>query len=262
MGRQRYVFIGGLHRSGTSLLAQLLAAHPEIASIEGAPVPENEGVYLQGAIPHTALSGLPGRFGFDDAQHLTEASAFNTLAVRDYLTAQWNEWYEEGPAWRLEKSPVNLTRARLYQQLFPTAQFVFVTRHPVAVSLATAKWTPQPQADLLRHWERAHERLLADLAHLHCWQIVRYEDLTRDPRATLERVCAFLDIAAVTPSQAVAPDLNTAYFEDWTTPSDAPRLTQAAAFGYAIDGDGRPCVGEMAGQRGRHYFNARTREIA
>ncbi len=262
MSRQRYVFVGGLHRSGTSLLAQLLGAHPDVASVEGAPVPENEGVYLQGAIPHTALSGLPGRFGFDDAQHLTEASDFNTLAVRDYLSAQWDEWYEEKPAWRLEKSPVNLLRARLYQQLFPTAQFVFVTRHPVAVGLATAKWTPQAQADLLRHWERAHERLRADLAYLHCWQIVRYEDLTRDPRATLARVCGFLGIAAIAPSQAIDPDVNDAYFDEWTTPPDAPTLTQAAAFGYAMDGDGRPRVDEMPGPRGRHYFNARTREIA
>ncbi|MEM7566526.1 MAG: sulfotransferase [Pseudomonadota bacterium] len=258
----RYVFIGGLHRSGTSLLAQLLGAHPDIAAIEDAPVPENEGVYLQGAIPHTARSGLPGRFAFDEAQHLTEESRFNTLGVRDYLTAQWDDWYAPDAPWRLEKSPVNLMRARLYQQLFPTAQFVFVTRHPVAVARATMKWTPQPEAELLAHWETAHARLLADLDHLHCWLVMRYEDLTRDPQAALDRIATFLDIAPLTVSQAVDADLNARYFDAGPPSPDAPPLDHAAAFGYAIDDAGRPQVREMPGPRGRHYFNSRTAAIA
>ena len=54
-----FVFVAGLHRTGTSLLARILAAHPAVSAITDAPVPENEGCYLQGAIPHTALDGRP-----------------------------------------------------------------------------------------------------------------------------------------------------------------------------------------------------------
>ena len=78
----RYVFAGGLHRSGTSLAARLMGALPGVAAIEGAPVPENEGVYLQGAIPHTARHGQPMQFATDPDQHLIEGCAWDRLDVR------------------------------------------------------------------------------------------------------------------------------------------------------------------------------------
>lgn len=41
-----YLFVCGLHRTGTSLLARMLAAHPQKDGIREAPVPEHEGAYL------------------------------------------------------------------------------------------------------------------------------------------------------------------------------------------------------------------------
>lgn len=137
----RYIFVGGLHRSGTSLVARLLAGLPGVGAVEGAPVPENEGAYLQGAIPHTARHGVPGRFAHDPDQHLVEGCRYDTRGTRDRMEADWAPWFPAGTGWRVEKSPVNLLRMRLYQQLFPTSQFVVVVRHPVAVARATAKWT-------------------------------------------------------------------------------------------------------------------------
>ena len=257
INNSRYVFVGGLHRSGTSLLARLLGAHPEVEGIEGAPVPENEGVFLQGAIPHTARDGVPGAFAQDPVQHLTEASPLNTLATRDYLEACWDRWYPGEAPWRVEKSPVNLLRARLYQQLLPTSQFVFVTRHPAAACGATAKWSGRGAAALLGHWGHAHDLLLGDLPYLHCWIIVRYEDLTADPAAELARVCAFLGLPAKAPEEVVREGLNEPYFEAWPEGLDLPE--SAAALGYGLD---PPSVGPMRTARGRHYFNERTALIA
>jgi hypothetical protein len=67
MTPHRYVFVGGLHRSGTSLVAQLIGDLPGISAINATPVPENEGVYLQGAIPHTARHGMQMLFATDPA---------------------------------------------------------------------------------------------------------------------------------------------------------------------------------------------------
>ncbi len=138
MQNHRYVFVGGLHRSGTSLVARLIAGLPGVGAITDAPVPENEGVYLQGAIAHTALHGAPMRFATDPAQHHTEGSRHDTLETRLRIEADWAPHFGPGH-WRVEKSPVNLTRMRLYQQLFPLSQFVVVMRHPEAVAAATAK---------------------------------------------------------------------------------------------------------------------------
>ncbi len=137
----RYVFVAGLHRSGTSLVSRLLGGHPDVATIAGSGAPEEEGAYLQGAIPHTARSGIPGEFAFDPAQHLTEGGAYDTLEVRRRIRLDWAPWFDPARPWRLEKSPVNLLRTRLYQQLFPMAHFVLVVRHPLAVTRATAKWS-------------------------------------------------------------------------------------------------------------------------
>ena len=42
------------------------------------PAPENEGCYLQGAIPHTARRRGPGHYATDPAQHLVEGCAYDT----------------------------------------------------------------------------------------------------------------------------------------------------------------------------------------
>lgn len=190
----RYLFVGGLHRSGTSLLARMIGAHPSVASITGAPVPENEGCYLQGAIPHTARHGQPMRFATDPDQHLTEGHPLDRLDTRLRLEADWAPWFDSDRPWRIEKSPVNLTRMRLYQQLFPLAQFVVILRHPEAVAAAVAKWIDDPAPALIDHWLAAQARMLDDLSYLHAALVLRYEDLVAAPHAMLAGVAAFLSL--------------------------------------------------------------------
>ena len=200
-GRHRYLFVGGLHRSGTSLAARLIATLPGVARIADAPVPENEGAYLQGAIPHDALSGRPMHFATDPAQHLTETHPLNRLETRERMEADWAPWFGPG-RWRVEKSPVNLTRMRLLQQLFPLSQFVVVIRHPEAVAAAVAKWVEAPPARLMDHWLDAHDRMLEDATRLHSLVVLRYEDLAGDPHAHLAGLAAFLDVDGPVPEAA------------------------------------------------------------
>ena len=254
--RPRYIFVGGLHRSGTSLVSRLIAGHPHIASIQDAPVPEQEGVYLQGAIPHTACDGQPGSFANDTAQHLTERSAYNSLEVQTRLGAEWDRWYVADRPWRVEKSPVNLLRARLYQQLFPTAQFVFVTRHPAAVSAATAKWSPRSPTQLLAHWKQAHTILTGDLPYLHAWMILRYEDLCADVAGTMQRVFRFMDLEP-SPSHESVDDRNVDYFRDWDWSHALPDI--AEQFGYRA---GHTPVGAPTIATARHYFRSVTEAVA
>ena len=228
----RYLFVGGLHRSGTSLVARMAARVPGAAGIVGAPVPENEGVYLQGAIPHDALAGAPMRFATDPAQHLTEAHPLNRLETRTRLATDWDPWFPADAAWRVEKSPVNLTRMRLLQQLFPLAQFVVVIRHPEAVAAAVAKWVDDPASARIDHWLDAHDIVLTDIARLHAVLVLRYEDVVARPDAVSAALAAFLDRDADrTRTDEVIRDGNRDY-------PDAPVMTaaqaaRAADWGYA-----------------------------
>lgn len=227
----RYLFVGGLHRSGTSLTARLAASLPDAGGIGSAPVPEREGVYLQGGIPHDALSGRPMHFATDPAQHLTEDSPLNRLEVRDRIAADWAPWFAEGLAWRVEKSPVNLTRTRLIQQLFPLSQFVLVLRHPEAVAAAVAKWVPDPAPALLDHWLAAHDLLTGDLPRLHAALVLRYEDVASDPARTLRMLAAFCGTEAPWGLPEAVSPRNDDYAG--ATEMDAAQAAGAARWGYA-----------------------------
>lgn len=230
----RYVFVGGLHRSGTSMVASLIAGAQGVGAISGAPVPEQEGVYLQGAIPHTARHGVPGEFAFDPDQHLTEDSGYNCLEVEQRLSASWDRWYPADATLRVEKSPVNLLRARLYQQLFPTASFVFVVRHPVVVARATGKWNAAPLAHLVEHWATAHRLLLEDLPYLHNYLIVRYEDLVADRDRQLARIGSFID-RPLGDAHGSIEDRNAAYIDDNVVVS-VPDIAKRLGYSENISG--------------------------
>jgi hypothetical protein len=248
----RYIFVGGLHRSGTTLIADLIASADGVGAIAGAPVPEQEGVYLQGAIPHDARSGIPGSFAFDPAAHLTEDSSYNRLEVARRMAAEWDPWFPPDAKLRVEKSPVNLLRSRLYQCLFPTAMFVFVVRHPVAVARATAKWSDRSEAERVDHWEHAHALLASDLAHLHNYVIVRYEDLAADPVRELARIAALIGTTVPVPAAPIE-NRNAAY-------AGAPVSVGpvAASFGYGPDLS-VPTTPRIAG--GHHYFRSATDQL-
>ncbi|MGB3796617.1 MAG: sulfotransferase [Alteraurantiacibacter sp.] len=190
----RYVFVAGLHRTGTSLVARLIAEHQDVAAITQSPAPEDEGVYLQGAIAHTARHGIPAHYATDPAQHHIEGSRYDTQEVQHRLEADWNRWFEPGGTWRVEKSPVNLTRMRLYQQLFPMSQFVIVLRHPEAMAAALAKWSDQPAEQLIDYALAAYELAMQDARHLHAVLSVRYEDLVADAKQEITRLDRFLSL--------------------------------------------------------------------
>jgi hypothetical protein len=230
MARHRYLFVGGLHRSGTSLVARMAAALPGVSGIEGAPVPENEGAYLQGGIPHDALAGRPMHFATDPDQHMTEAHPLNRLETRDRIEADWAPWFAPGAAWRVEKSPVNLTRMRLLQQLFPLSAFVVVLRHPCAVAAAVAKWVEAPPHRLVDHWLDAHERVAGDLSRLHAVLVLRYEDVVRAPDAAVAALAA-LTGRHPAPARETVRDGNADYGPGTDLTGEHAR--RAARWGYA-----------------------------
>lgn len=248
--KHRFVFIGGLHRSGTSLLAKLLAQHPLISSFSGTGVPEDEGQHLQDVFAPAVAYGGAGKFGFVPESHLTEDSDLITDQNRVKLFSQWRRWWDTSRPLFLEKSPPNLIRARFLQALFPESYFIMVLRHPVAVSLATRKWSRTGVHSLLAHWLICHRTFIRDAAYLKHVLVVRYESLVAEPQATIDRLCAFLKIPSHPVDLEIA-DHNDRYLREWSSRRSDWRSrayvrylqlrfeTAVNRFGYTLMLDGR-----------------------
>lgn len=124
-GYPRPIFILGMPRSGTSLVEQILAAHPDVT-----PGGELE------ALPETErrASGIIGG-GKSYPECLSGASpdAVTTLA-RQYLDVLAS--LSKGARFVTDKLPGNYERLGLIEKLFPDALIVHTTRHPLDTCLS------------------------------------------------------------------------------------------------------------------------------
>ena len=100
---ERIVFIGGLHRSGTTPLARWLAAHPAVSGLSGTGVYEDEGQHLQSVYPIAGAHGGPGRFALDPAARLTEDSPLVTPDAARRLIDAWSPYWDTSRRVLLEK---------------------------------------------------------------------------------------------------------------------------------------------------------------
>ena len=224
-----FVFLCGLHRSGTTLLFRMLREHPEMTGFannkvatEWTPL-EDEGQFLQGIYPPALCYGGPGSFAFAPEAHLTESSELLTPENRAQLAVDWFPYWDLSKRFLLEKSPPHLLMTRFLQSAFPNSSFVIIVRHPVAVSLATTKWSARSLDSLIEHWLAAHEIFEADRPHLQRVMTVGYETLAGDPAATLRKIYAFLGVAPHETSFAATTEHNQKYFAQWLTMAKNPQ---------------------------------------
>jgi hypothetical protein len=222
--KRQMVFIGGLHRSGTTLLADLIASSDRVTALENTGQYKNEGQFLQDVYPLGRDLGGVTRWALDPRAHMTEAHA---ESVPDAATRLWNSW---SPYWRddaryvAEKSPPNLTKTRFLQAVFPNSRFVIITRHPLTQALAVRKWAPTWRersgirfSRLIEHWVRAHQLLREDEPLIRDLLVLRFEHLVCDPGTALRQLSDFLGIEldGDAATGVVDPSVLSAYRERW-----------------------------------------------
>jgi tetratricopeptide (TPR) repeat protein len=195
--RDSPVFVVGFPRSGTTLLEQMLTAHPGFASTDEQPMVQR----MLATMRELGLS-YPGDLG--------ELSADQRSALREVYWREVARTVEHVPGMRLvDKHPLNFLALPLIRTIFPNAPMIFCVRHPCDSMLSCHM---QSFRDPRLATECSSLERLADLyARLtECWQhdsalyptrihVSRHEDLVADAQQHLKKIGAFLGVEDTAP---------------------------------------------------------------
>lgn len=158
-GIEHVAFVCGCGHSGTTLLARILGAHPQIY------VPPNEtNAFLD-----------EKRMG-DRLDRLRQ----NTLA--------------SGKPYLVEKTPRHLRRMNAIRAGVPGARFVIIVRDGRDVAASIGKREDGDYAGGLARWVKDNARVLKERRSKDV-HVLRYEDIVTDAEGTIRKVCRFLGVA-------------------------------------------------------------------
>lgn len=187
------IFIVGFPRSGTTLLEQMLDAHPGIRSMD-------ERAFLQNVISKMQEGGkrlYPDDLGRLSGGELADMRETYWRCVADVIALEKGERL-------VDKNPLNILRLPAIHRIFPNARIILALRHPCDVLLSNYMqcfYAPAYQvlcssierlargyAGTMEFWTQ-HARLFnAAILEL------RYEDLLADLEANIQRIAAHLEL--------------------------------------------------------------------
>jgi len=180
------LFVCGMFRSGTTLLEQMLSAHPALT-------PGGEVRYF-----NVLLNGESS--GFPRATAAADERTLHALGqgYLDYLERRF-----PGARCVINKRPDTFRYLGLLHGLFPEARFIVMQRDPLDTCLSIFSQQLGNQLGYATDLEAIAHYLLGYRELIRHWQTlfparileVQYERLVSEPETELRRVCAFLDLA-------------------------------------------------------------------
>jgi len=191
MGAREHVFLIGFPRSGTTLLEQILASHPDVISLEERPTLEDADLaYLVEPEGLERLAKAP-------AAELADLQRRYWARVADYGVDPAGKVF-------IDKLPLNTVKLSMISALFPKAKVLFALRDPRDVVLScfrrafgmnpamyqftSLEGTAVFYDAVMRLEQVSTERTPVEMAE------VKYEDLIADLEGEARQVCAFLGL--------------------------------------------------------------------
>jgi hypothetical protein len=176
---QRPVFILSSIRSGSTLLRLMLNAHSQIHAPHELHLSSIK-VQLSGRYVTVAMDEI----GLD-------ADALQFL-LWDRLLHR--ELTRDGKSVLVNKTPNDAFIWRRIVECWPDARFIFLLRHPAAVTnswqRARKQWSRDEVADDVLEYMDAVEQARSE----HGGLTVRYEDVTTHPEREMKRICQFIGV--------------------------------------------------------------------
>lgn len=189
------IWIGGVPRSGTTLMRAMLDAHPEVrCGEETRVIPRILGIHHAMAKTEVEMKRL-------EEAHITEKVLNDALAA--YLLSIISQHGEPAP--RLcNKDPFALKSMRRIYQMFPKSKFILMLRDGRAVvhsiisrkvSIKGFDYTSYRGA--LVDWNRAISTMYSECLSIGASVClpVHYEQLVLHPQVQMKKILSFLDLS-------------------------------------------------------------------
>ncbi|MEM8598868.1 MAG: sulfotransferase [Bacteroidota bacterium] len=218
-------FVIGYPRSGTTLLADLLGRHSQVAvppetrfaaaihehyQPAGLPQPSTPAEFVEGVLhtyPRLRDVDVDWSRVTQRIEHARNGEADHGAAGRgayeadppQLLRAVLEEYAEQqGKPYVIEKSPVHLLYAATLVDWFPACRFVWIIRdgRDAVLSMLGMPWAHDVLALHAAEWTYRMD-MGAKLLHTHPDRvhIIRYEDVLTTPVQTFRALCTYLDIS-------------------------------------------------------------------
>jgi len=189
---QSPVFVVGFPRSGTTLLEQMLDAHPRLQSMDERPF-------------FNILANQLDDIGVKVPEDLRRLDQRDCDELRKgYLTMACSKVPRRWDARLVDKNPLNMLWLPMIHRMFPEAQFILALRHPCDVILSC--YMQNFRAAVLAAASLSLGRLAsAYVAAMRSWLhhvdvfkpnvfVSRYEDLVTDTLGQTHKIASFLGL--------------------------------------------------------------------
>lgn len=190
---QSPVFVVGFPRSGTTLLEQMLDAHPNLQSMDERPFFNT----LASRLENSTGFRIPHDLGRLDQRDCDELRKGYLILASDKVPRRWD-------ARLVDKNPLNMLWLPMIHRMFPRAKFILALRDPrdvvlscymqnfraavLAVAGQTLEHLAHAYVAAMKNWLHHAEVFKPDVF------VSRYEDLVTDTPGQTRRIAVFLGL--------------------------------------------------------------------
>jgi len=203
----KWLFIVGCFNSGTTLLQNILASHPDISGLP------REGVRFTDVLSNLEENGH--HMIWDEAfQHYVNPTVSDDVALQK-IKKDWGLFWQRGASVFVDKSVANTARISWLNTVFPDAYFIGIHRNGYCVTEGLRRRAQPPKwykdrfgsqfysyETIANQWVLANELMLSQCAEMPNSLTIRFEDLVANPLHVIEGCMEFLQLETECLSQS------------------------------------------------------------
>ncbi|SDS25352.1 sulfotransferase family protein [Christiangramia echinicola] len=195
--KQKWIFILGCYNSGTTLLNEILAQHPEISGLP------DEGVMLTNQLVKPEDFGW--RRMWSQCEAKMENSSVNKNKNAHIIKKHWSHFYEPN-IFFVEKSISNICRIPFFAENFKPAYFIHIVRNGYAAAEGIQRKAEimednkfhgnqkYPIEICIDQWTQSLDKIEKSKIEMENFLEISYEELSEETVKTMNKITDFLNL--------------------------------------------------------------------